>query len=102
MPTNAYFSHTENLLLAMMFDPGDFVRELAIRRILKARQQTPKINFEAKDYINLTDWQKCTITEPPLVIKLSDNCFQQLITEKQLSLTYFDVIRKPWKDESKL
>ncbi|CAH1113273.1 unnamed protein product [Psylliodes chrysocephalus] len=81
--TKAYFSHPVNLLLAMMFDPRDFVRELAIRRILKARQQTPKINFEAEYYINLTDWQKCTITESPLVMKLSDNCLQQLITGKE-------------------
>ncbi|CAH1112821.1 unnamed protein product [Psylliodes chrysocephalus] len=76
----------------MMFDSCDFVRKLAIRSILKDRQQThegvrffklPKINFEADDYNNLIDWQKCTITEPPLVLKLSDNCLQQLIAEKE-------------------
>lgn len=36
---NAYFCHPENLLLAMLADEREHVRQLALRRILKAKQQ---------------------------------------------------------------
>ena len=34
---NAYFAHPENILLCMLGDERKFIRELAMRRILKAR-----------------------------------------------------------------
>lgn len=71
---NAYFAHPENLLLTMLTDKRKHIRELAVRRILKAREtnmknrtfRVPKINFEAQDYIDLIHWSHCDVTEPPL------------------------------------
>ncbi|GBP37966.1 hypothetical protein EVAR_84953_1 [Eumeta japonica] len=43
---NGYFAHSENLLLAMITDERKHIRELAARRILKARSsavQTPRL-----------------------------------------------------------
>ena len=35
---NSYFSHSGNLLLAMLFDERSHIREFALRRILKSRK----------------------------------------------------------------
>jgi len=53
---NSYFAHPENLLLSMMTDDRPHIHELALRRILKARDQpkrkgvrqftVPPINFD--------------------------------------------------------
>ncbi|GBN14480.1 hypothetical protein AVEN_123392-1, partial [Araneus ventricosus] len=59
---NASFPHTENVLLAMLVDEREHIRELGYKKILKARQIVPKkktvrnfvppkINFQASDYI---------------------------------------------------
>lgn len=37
---NAYFAHTENILLTMVTDPREHIRELGLRRILKARKMS--------------------------------------------------------------
>jgi hypothetical protein len=79
---NAYFAHPENLLLAMAFDERDHVRQLALRRILKARQQQrtgvrkfviPQISFEAADYTELISWMDVDVTEPPLFSQIPTN-----------------------------
>ncbi|GBL76682.1 hypothetical protein AVEN_53380-1 [Araneus ventricosus] len=60
MQRNAFFEHTENVLLVMLIDEREHIRELDYRRILKARQIVtekktfrnfvpPKINFQASD-----------------------------------------------------
>ncbi|GBP00984.1 hypothetical protein EVAR_2278_1 [Eumeta japonica] len=72
---NGYFAHSENLLLAMITDERKHIRELAARRILKARSSAvqtprlfdvPKINFDASNYIDIINWQK-EITEAPIL-----------------------------------
>lgn len=78
---NAYFAHPENILLAMMKDKNKNIRELAVRRIIKARNQNkaqpirkfviPPLNFEASKYYELIDWQMSQIFEPPVLIKYS-------------------------------
>ncbi|KAK4880727.1 hypothetical protein RN001_008873 [Aquatica leii] len=65
---NAFFAHPENLLLSMLSDEQKHVRELAARRILKARKsseslqhrvfEVPKINLNASSYIDLIGWQQ--------------------------------------------
>ena len=73
---NGYFAHHENVLLAMVCDDQPHVRQLAWRRILKARAEfsghnnirafiLPKINMEAEIYFDMVDW-KSGFTEPPL------------------------------------
>lgn len=53
----AFFAHPENSLLAMLSDENKIVRELAARKILKARSppQVPQINVDANSYIDLID-----------------------------------------------
>lgn len=59
---NAFFAHPENLLLAMLYDERNYIRELSLRRIITARKnlrpgvrifKTPKLNFNASDYIDM-------------------------------------------------
>ncbi|ESN93205.1 hypothetical protein HELRODRAFT_181125 [Helobdella robusta] len=64
---NAFYAHPENLLVSMLFDDRDYIRELACRRIIKAKNtdngfkqrifKTPKLNFSAKDYTEIISWQ---------------------------------------------
>ncbi|KAB0805378.1 hypothetical protein PPYR_02348 [Photinus pyralis] len=82
---NSYFAHPENILLGMLGDTREHIRELAVRRILKARrsniQQFPRqfevpnsLNINASCYTDLIDWSWGTlvINEPPLTIGLSE------------------------------
>jgi hypothetical protein len=77
---NGYYGHPENLLIAMLADEKKIIRELAFRRILKARSQKiagirkfkiPFFNFEASDYTEIIFWQESQVTEPPLTANLS-------------------------------
>jgi len=65
---NAYFAHPGNLLLAMMTDHRPHIRELGLRRVMKARAagahpsgQTlrlkvpAKLNFYAVEYFDMID-----------------------------------------------
>lgn len=90
---NGYFAHPENLLLAMLFDCRDNIRELAINRILIARQhlqnnvryfKPPVILFNAEDYTDLIDWQACNLTEPPLTMELSEEYLKNCIHKKKM------------------
>lgn len=89
---NGYFSHPENMLLAMLADSRKTVRELGLRRLLKCRQhkllgpkvrefRVPLLNFKATDYIDLIDWQSVTIIEPPLTVSISDSSLMEMISE---------------------
>jgi hypothetical protein len=77
---NGYYGHPENLFIAMLADEKKIIRELAFRRILKARSQKiagirkfniPFFNFEASDYTEIIFWQESQVTEPPLTANLS-------------------------------
>ena len=62
----------------MLTDNDLQIRNLAIQQISKARQNSsnfegqvrpyikPNVNFEATNYTELIDWEKETITEPPI------------------------------------
>ena len=87
---NSYFAHPENLLLAMITDPQPQIRELAARRILKARSvtskklrlfQLPKLNFNASKYYDLLYWQD-NITEPPLLKSVPEAKLRLFIDQK--------------------
>ncbi|CAG9791202.1 unnamed protein product [Diatraea saccharalis] len=84
---NAYFAHPENLLLAMLTDEEKHIRELAARRILKARNspsmgklprtfEVPKLNFDAKCYIDLINWQETNFDPPILRNQTNDELIQ--------------------------
>lgn len=76
---NSYFAHPENLLLAMLSDSEKHIRELALRRILKARREqsqdlrlfhVPELNMNAEVYYDLINWQQ-QVTEPPILKQIS-------------------------------
>ena len=89
---NGYFGHPENILLSMIADDRPAIRELGLRRILKARNRQhtlrvfklPTLNFNATDYIGLIDWQDQTvITEPPLTMNKTDEELLRYIREEE-------------------
>ena len=64
---NAFFAHQENILVAMLHDSRKHIRELALKRIMVARNQqepssdprefkVPKLNFHARDYTDMIDF----------------------------------------------
>ncbi|KAK0042646.1 hypothetical protein Bpfe_027944 [Biomphalaria pfeifferi] len=85
-------NHSRSLLLAMLTDEKSEIRELALRRIMKSRKQkrtssvrsfcVPLINFEATSYIDMIDWQKTPIAEPPIVMDIDDDTFLTMIREE--------------------
>lgn len=87
---NGYYAHSENLLIAMIADDRKFIRELALRRILKCRKSSAKtedvrifrvneLNFDCEDYVDLIDWQNVSISEPPLTMGISDENLTSMI-----------------------
>ncbi|KAL4708145.1 hypothetical protein ACJJTC_009924 [Scirpophaga incertulas] len=83
-----------NLLLAMLQDDASHIRELALRRVLKARKETkakkvrkfrlPELRADASTYYDLIDWKQKKITEPPMTMKYSDTEISNLITSGAL------------------
>ena len=76
---NGYVAHPENLLLAMVADERLHIRQLGLRRIIKARNQVIKgvrqfrpleINFSATDYTDLISWKDNIVTAPPLLSQI--------------------------------
>ncbi|GBO23346.1 hypothetical protein AVEN_235140-1 [Araneus ventricosus] len=99
---NAYFAHPEHLLLIMLHDSRKHIRELAVRRILAARDKKtknsgglrffklPKLNFEAADYIDLIDWSNSVVTEPPLTMHIKDKDLREMCKEEQFPVLTFE------------
>ena len=87
---NAYFAHPENLLLAMMTDHRPHIRELGLRRVMKARAADPVDKYGgsrfpqnwtyAVEYFDMTDWAVCPISEPPIIKALTYAELRELIT----------------------
>jgi hypothetical protein len=96
---NGYFGHPENVLLSMITDDRKEIRELGVRRILKARNRqvvngvrqftVPKLNLNADDYTTLIDWQTSAITEPPLTVELSHACLTGLVASHNVPVLHF-------------
>jgi hypothetical protein len=97
---NGFFCHPENLLLAMITDEQKHIRELGLRRILKARSQCiagssvriftiPEINYDAEDYTQLINWKLGHITEPPLTVNISDDVIRAFVASKESPLIEF-------------
>ena len=94
---NAYNAHPENLLIAMLDDSDDAIREKAVNIIkdIRATKQpptrpvrafsVPKLNYDADNYHTMIDWESETLTEPPLTYELTDDDLD-LIKEEPLTL----------------
>ena len=90
---NGYFGRVENLLLSMITDERPRIRELSLRRILKARRykrtsirtfKVPNLNLSGDDYIDLIDWQSTeAISEPPVASGISDDDLLKFINKKK-------------------
>ncbi|GBL77695.1 hypothetical protein AVEN_152916-1 [Araneus ventricosus] len=87
---NGYFGNPENILIAMITDNRNFIRELGLRRIMEAIARKSiglrkftilDFNFEAEDYHELIDWQNWEKTEPPLTIGISDEALKQIVVD---------------------
>ena len=88
---NAFFCHPENLLLAMITDDRKHIRELGLRRILKARQtrrsairdfSIPQLNFEAADYTDLIQWADVEVTEPSVTSQIAEEDLIRFISDE--------------------
>ena len=89
---NAYCSHPKNVLLAMLTDGRPHIRQLSLRRILKARSTEksgehvrkfciPTLNFDAVNYEDMIDWSGADtpVTEPPVMMRMTDTELKDLI-----------------------
>ena len=81
MQKNAYFAHSENILIAMLHDSDENIRKIAVEKIIKLRSEVsndsyvrkfkvPNLNFEANNYHSLITWENAT--KPPLTKRLSN------------------------------
>ena len=89
---NAYFSHPENVLLAILTDSRPHIRQLGLQRILKVRSTEmsgehvrkfciPRLNFDAVNYEDMIDWSSADtpVTEPPVMMRMTDTELKDLI-----------------------
>ena len=49
----------------------------------------PVINYEAKDYTELINWQSCNVTEPQLTVNISDVDIIAFVASKESPLIDF-------------
>ena len=85
----------------MLNDERLHIRKLGLRRILKFRRTAifgiirqftgPELNFNAKSYEDLIDWQTCKLSEPPILAGITDPELQELIK----SVPEMDLVRFP-------
>lgn len=83
---HAFYLHPENLILTMITDERIAVRNSGLRKILQIRQTVrqntvrvfymPEINMAANDYMELIDWNRELVTEPPLTMNISNAIIQ--------------------------
>lgn len=80
-------AHPEHVLIAMLFEERKHIRVLAYMRIQKAPGTEKKevrifkasqISFDAKDYIDMIDWQSTLVTEPPPPPLVTDVSLEKL------------------------
>lgn len=100
---NAYFGHSENILLAMLFDSRKSVRKLGFQRLLKARSSPapsrvftiPELNFNAKEYYDLIPWDSIQLTEPPILKHLTVDELQKVISNPDDVTAVENILKLP-------
>ena len=80
---NAYWAHPECLILSMLTDTDEKVREMAVDKIMAIRGESesgdnytrkfiiPNLQFQAAKYTEMIDWAAETVHEPTLTTSLS-------------------------------
>ncbi|GBL78890.1 hypothetical protein AVEN_48869-1 [Araneus ventricosus] len=86
----------------MLHDSRKHIQELAVRRILGAREKNTKnsgglrlyklskLNFEAADYLDLIYWSNCVVTKPPLTMYIKDKDLKEMCKEEQFPVLTFE------------
>ncbi|KAG0719329.1 hypothetical protein GWK47_007306 [Chionoecetes opilio] len=111
MRRNGFCGHPENVLLAMITDERPHIRELGLRRIMKARShvsankirrfRVPPLNRDVTEYQDMVDWQTLTVTEPPVTMDMTDKELQDMISAQMSPHRVFPrslVTHRRWKD----
>lgn len=80
---NAFFAHSENVLLAQLASHDTSERNDGISKVLELRRENntrgirsfrvPKINFAAKSWTDMLIWDCAKMTEPPFTLKLTES-----------------------------
>lgn len=79
---NAFFAHSENVLLAQLASSKMSERNDAVTKIIAVRKQkrdegvriftVPKVNFDAKTWTEMLVWDGPNMTEPPLTLNMTE------------------------------
>lgn len=96
---NAFFAHSENLLLAQLSSKNISERSSGVDRILQIREtipshgirrfKVPTINFKAKNWTKMIYCdERTTITKPPFTVNLNEEELMDLI-DNPLSVPRF-------------
>lgn len=90
---NSYFSHPENLLLTMLVDENQTIRQRSIDLIIKARRKThqgvrkfykPTPNYKARTYYEMVNLNNnANLFEPPLLIGISNEKLYECVNTHQ-------------------
>ena len=95
---NRFFAHPENILISMLMDELEHVRELVWRRIMKCRSSSsmerrkfvvPKVLFDAEHYYEMIDRQATTISKPPATRCLSNATIESYVKSRMLPSVFF-------------
>uniref|UniRef100_A0A146M9D2 Uncharacterized protein n=1 Tax=Lygus hesperus TaxID=30085 RepID=A0A146M9D2_LYGHE len=70
---NAFFAHPENIILAMLHNERQEIRQMGVRKVLEARNagqkeeirkfENPRLNFRANDYVDMNSWTEVLETQ---------------------------------------
>lgn len=90
MQHNAFYAHPENVILGMLFDENEFARNKAIQLLEKCtplgsnlssdlrKFEIPKINFNAKTYYGMINFNLVNVSYPPLLANVSKDALKDL------------------------
>ena len=106
MLNNCFYAHSEAILLAMMFDSDNEMKEKSLELILNARKRAKKykklrkfvlpkkhLNLEATHYSELLHWEELKpfqISDPPLLKKFSDDQLKKFV-QGEIELSIGDI-----------
>ena len=96
---NSYWAHPQNILIAMLGDDREVIRRKAVMSIRSAREKydesshprqfrPPRLNFKAKFYFEMIDWDQVEVTEPPLTMDMTELQLLEII-ETPLTLPHY-------------
>ncbi|GBN24114.1 hypothetical protein AVEN_99929-1 [Araneus ventricosus] len=93
------------MLLAILTVERCHIRTFGVRRIIKAKEISPDgncvrrfvipaVNFRARDYVDMIDWQAFYVTPPPVLRKISSHELLKMI-QGYVPMDGWDFIKFP-------